>query len=103
MEIFKQLPLELKYYIMYECNGIQHPIATLIKEFVIDNNLFKTEQFKEPNFYEYLKLCKILKENIKTIRIIEYDSEGEEVGWLEYPLGYAYGIDSDSDYDDHVA
>ena len=51
MEIFKDLPLELKYYIMYECNGIQHPVATIIKDFVKENDLYKTEQFKEPNFY----------------------------------------------------
>ena len=103
MEIFKDLPLELKYYIMYECNGIQHPVATIIKDFVKENDLYKTEQFKEPNFYQFLKLCKVLKENMKMIIINEYDSEGELVGWLEYPLDYAYDLDSDSDYDDHVA
>ena len=99
MEIFKQLPLELKYYIMYECNGIQHPVATIIKNFIKENDLFKSEQFKEPNFFEFLKLCNMLKENMEMVRINEYNHNGDLIGWLEYP----YDSDSDGEWEDHVA
>ena len=104
MEIFKDLPLELKYYIMYNCNGIQHPVATIIKDFVKENDLYKTEQFKEPNFYQFLRLCNILRRQIPTFSIREYDSEGTLMGYIEFPMSeehfeFLYDIDSDSDSD----
>ena len=106
MEIFKQLPLELKYYIMYNCNGIENPLAKIMKEFIKENNLYKTEQFKEPNFYEFLKICKILKRQIHLSFINEYNSNGELIGQISYPNNqYFYGYDSsdEEDDDDHIA
>lgn len=100
MEIFKQLPLELKYYIMYECNGIQHPIATLVKNFIKENDLYKTEQFKEPNFYQFLRTCKIITPPIPKFYITEYDSDGDEIGEFEYSLSdehFNFLYDSDND------
>lgn len=100
MEIFKDLPLELKYYIMYNCNGIQNPVATLIKNFVKENDLYKSEQFQEPNFYQFLRMCKILRPQIPTIVIREYDSEGEVIGEFEYPMNqehFDFLYESDND------
>tara|TARA_R110002096_G_scaffold17332_7_gene60192 strand:+ start:622 stop:993 length:372 start_codon:yes stop_codon:yes gene_type:complete len=79
MEIFTKLPAELKYYILYDCMGIEHKTARIMKEFINDNWLYKTEQFKEPNFYEFLKVCNILNEIGDKIRIWVKGENGEYV------------------------
>tara|TARA_R110002012_G_scaffold61820_1_gene162213 strand:- start:10203 stop:10514 length:312 start_codon:yes stop_codon:yes gene_type:complete len=99
MEIFKQLPLELKNYIMYKCNGLQHPTAKIMKEFIEENNLYKTEQFREPSFYQFLRTCRMLTPQIPIITIIEYDTDGEET-IFEYPMSeehFYFLYESDND------
>jgi len=99
MEIFKELPLELKNYIIYECNGLQHPTAKIMKEFIKENNLYKTEQFKEPNFYQFLRTCRMLTPQLPIITITEYDSEGEEI-IFQYPMSeehYYFLYESDNE------
>jgi hypothetical protein len=85
MEIFQLLPTELKNYILYKCGGLENKTSSILKEFLYENKFWKNEVFKEPNFYEYLKLCNILKPFYRLV--ILYDEDGD---YIQYPLDYHY-------------
>jgi hypothetical protein len=93
------LPLEIRNYIIYNCGGLISPTAIIMKKFIKDNEFYKSEIFQEPNFYDYLIMCKILKRNYPNIFSITsyeliYDSD--------FDVYYALGDDdyfSDSDLD----
>lgn len=91
------LPLEIRNYIIYECGGMISPTALIMKKFINENKFYKTEIFKEPNFYEYLILCKILRRSNQFIMSYEliYD--------VDFDVYYALGDDgylSDSDLEE---
>ena len=83
MEIFKQLPLELKNYILFKCGGLQHKTSIMIKDLLNENKLWENEVFNEPNFYEFLKASNFLKPLYKMVLI--FDDYG---GYIHYPIDY---------------
>ena len=100
-KFFKDLPLELKNYIMYKCGGIEHKTAKILKDFINDNNLYKTNQENITNFYQLLRSFEFLSKRLPIIIMNEYDSEGEETVSFEYPMSqehFDYLYENDNEF-----
>ena len=88
------LPNEIIYKIIYTHGGLIHPHAIIMKEFIKENEMFKSEVFQEPNFYEFLKLCRILNSIYPYILIHDLHTD------TYYPYDYYYDSDLENeDYD----
>ena len=101
------LPLEIENYILYKMGGLEHKTAKIIKEFVKENDLYLTEQMREPNLYEFLKGCKILKPILPYFTIYDEDfdvyyaigSDGEYISDSDLEVDYSSDHSNDLELD----
>lgn len=101
------LPLEIENYILFKMGGLEHKTAKMIKDFVNENDLYLTEQMREPNLYEFLKVCRILKPVLPYVLIhdIEFDvyyaigSDGEYISDSDLEVDYSSDHSNDLELD----